>query len=70
MKAGYIHRNGVPSSDRATSPNTCMRHEDTLTITAIIDDPVYLTEPFVLSRSWKLDPKLQVSPVTARFEIG
>ena len=32
-----------------------MRHGDTLTITVLIDDPVYLTEPFVLSRSWKLD---------------
>jgi hypothetical protein len=64
MKAGYIRRNGVPSSDRATLTEHIMRHEDTLTITAIIDDPVYLTEPFVLSRSWKLDPKLQISPVT------
>ena len=39
-----------------------MRHGDTLTITALIDDPVYLTEPFVLSRSWKLDPKVQIPP--------
>jgi len=40
-----------------------MRHGDTLTITALIQDPVYLTEPFVLSRSWKLDPQVQVPPV-------
>jgi hypothetical protein len=63
VKAGYIRRNGVPTSDRATVTEHFMRHEDTLTITAIIDDPVYLTEPYVLSRSWKLDPKLQISPV-------
>jgi hypothetical protein len=29
-----------------------------LTITAIIKDPVYLTEPYVISRTWQLDPKL------------
>jgi len=63
VKAGYIRRNGVPSSDRATVTEHFMRHDDTLTITALIDDPVYLTEPYVLSRSWKLDTKLQISPV-------
>jgi hypothetical protein len=29
-----------------------MRHGDTLTITALVDDPVYLTEPCLFSRSW------------------
>jgi hypothetical protein len=62
IKAGYIRRNGVPSSDQATVTEHIMRHGDTLTITALIDDPVYLTEPFVLSRSWKLDPKVQIPP--------
>ena len=62
IKAGYIRRNGVPSSDQATVTEHIMRHGDTLTITALIDDPIYLTEPFVLSRSWKLDPKVQIPP--------
>jgi hypothetical protein len=63
VKAGYLRRNGVPSSDQVTFTEHFMRHEDTLTVTAIINDPVYLTEPYVLSRSWKLDPKQPMSTV-------
>ncbi len=64
VKAGYLRRNGVPSSDQVTVTEHFMRHEDTLTVTAIINDPVYLTEPYVLSRSWKLDPRQAMSTVT------
>ena len=55
-------RNGVPSSDEATVTIHFMRHGDTLTLSAHIDDPVYLTAPYVISRSWQLDPTVAISP--------
>jgi hypothetical protein len=55
MKTGYLRRNGVPNSDEATMTMHWMRHGDILTVSGHIDDPIYLTEPYVLSRSWELD---------------
>ena len=63
MKAGYIRRNGVPSSDQATATARIMRHGDLLTITQFVEDLIYLTEPFVISRVWQMDPHTEVSPV-------
>ena len=65
VKAGYIRRNGVPSSDQVTVSEHISRHGETLTITAIIEDPIYLTEPHIISRSWQLDPTANLSPVAA-----
>jgi hypothetical protein len=65
VKAGYLRRNGVPSSDEATVTLHIVRHADILTIQAIIEDPVYLTEPAVISRSWQLDPKTQMNETPA-----
>jgi hypothetical protein len=55
MRAGVIRRNGVPSSDQATMTTYFYRNADLLTILAVIDDPVYLTEPFIVSRNFQLD---------------
>ncbi len=46
FKAGYIRLNGAPSSDQATMTAHFMRHGDVLTVSAHIDDPVYLTDPW------------------------
>jgi hypothetical protein len=62
VKAGYVRRNGVPSSDQAKVTEFFMRRDETLTITALIEDPIYLTEPMVISRVWKFDPALQFAP--------
>jgi hypothetical protein len=64
MKAGYIRRNGAPSSDQATMAQHIVRHGDLLTITSIIEDPVYLTEPYMVSRTWQLDPPT-MTPATS-----
>ena len=56
IKAGYIRRNGVPSSDQATVTQHIMRHGDTLTITALIDDPIYLTEPMIRTSDFRTAP--------------
>ena len=56
MKASMIRRNGAPVSDQATMTMYVFRHGDLLTIRAVMDDPVYLSEPLVRSRVWALDP--------------
>jgi hypothetical protein len=57
MKASMIRRNGAPASDQATMTMHMVRHGDLLTIRALFEDPVYLSEPYVRSRVWKLDPR-------------
>ncbi len=54
IKTGYIRRNGAPSSDEATITTHFRRHGDLLTVALFMDDPVYLTEPYVLTRSYSL----------------
>src|SRR5438105_5546874 len=46
MKRGWIRANGVPQSDEATLTEHYIRHEDIITVFAVTDDPVYLSEPF------------------------
>jgi len=59
VKAGYLRRNGVPTSDQANLTEFFMRRDDSLTITLLMDDPLYLTEPMAISRIWKFDPALE-----------
>ena len=56
IKEGYLRRNGVRSSDETTFSLHITRHDDTLTLTVVFYDPVYLTEPHILSRSLQLQP--------------
>lgn len=56
LKAYYIRRNGVPSSDRRTLLEHWVRHGNILTVVTVVNDPVFLTEPLVRSQSWSLDP--------------
>jgi hypothetical protein len=53
MKAGIIRRNGAPSSDQTTMTMRFFRHGDLLTVTARIEDPIYLTDPYYLSRTFE-----------------
>jgi hypothetical protein len=62
LKEGWVRRNGLPRSDRATLTEFFIRNEDYLTLVAIVDDPVYLTEPLVRTSDWVLDPGVQLSP--------
>jgi hypothetical protein len=54
MQAGFLRKTGPPSSDLATLTTRFSRHGDILTVLAIIEDPVYLAEPWVLSKSFQL----------------
>jgi hypothetical protein len=60
VKTGWIRRNGVPASDQATIRERFVRHGNYLTIIRVVNDPVYLEEPFMTSLSWILDPGLQL----------
>jgi hypothetical protein len=57
LKAGYERRNGVMVSDQQTLTWHIFRRDDLLTIMIIVNDPIYLTEPHVITRVWRLDPR-------------
>jgi hypothetical protein len=58
VKTAWIRRgNGIPGSDQSTITAHITRHGDLLTIVTIQDDPIYLTEPHVVSRVWQLNPR-------------
>ena len=61
LRAGYLRKNGVPYSERAT----VTEHFDVapladagrlLLVTTIVDDPVYLTGSYVVSPHFKKEP--------------
>src|SRR5215467_6900124 len=60
LKIGWIRRNGIPRSDRAVVTEHFIRHGDRLTVVTVVDDPVYLTEPFLRSTDFVYDPTQQV----------
>jgi len=60
IKLGYLRRNGVPTSDETTVTEHWVRHGNILTATVIVEDPVYLTEPYIRSSNWVLDPQQMV----------
>ena len=62
LKEGYVRRNGLPRSDKATLTEHWMRHGDVLTVATIVYDPVYLTEPFIRTTDYELDLHQQVPP--------
>jgi len=62
LKAGWIRRNGIPRSDKATLTEHWIRHGNYLTLIHIVDDPVYLTEPFIRTTNWALDLSQQLAP--------
>ena len=43
-----------------------MRHGDFLTVMTIVNDPVYLTEPFIRTTDYELDLHQLVAPVSVR----
>ena len=62
LKTGWIRRNGIPRSDRAVLTEHWIRHDNYLTLVAIITDPAYLTEPFIRTTNWILDTRQQIAP--------
>jgi hypothetical protein len=62
MKAGFLRKTGPPSSDEATLTMRFHRHGDLLIVLAIIEDPIYLAEPWILSKSFQLSAT-PISPI-------
>lgn len=52
LKRGWIRANGIPQSDEATVVEHFIRHGDRITYFSVVNDPVYLSEPF--SRTYTL----------------
>ena len=57
---GYLRKNGVPYSENAVVSEYFDRHAayDTewFTVTTLVDDPQYLTQPFITSTHFKREP--------------
>jgi len=61
LRAGYLRRNGVPYSDDArVTEDYDFRTEDDgtewFTVTTIVEDPKYLSAPFVTSTDFRKEP--------------
>ena len=64
LKDGYLKRGGPQTSDLYTMTEYLTRHDDILTITTVVDDPVYLDEPYVQSTTYVYDPTASVQMET------
>jgi len=62
LKKGWIRRNGVPRSDQAELTEYFFRHGEFLTWTAIINDPLYLSEPMIRTSDFRLAPNQNIAP--------
>src|SRR5688572_19175289 len=56
LKDGYLKRGGPQTSDMYTMTEFITRHAEILTITTVVDDPVYMDEPYVQSTTYSIDP--------------
>jgi hypothetical protein len=65
FKMGDIKRHRAFNSDRATLTYRFNRHGDMLTVTGILEDPVYLAEPYVLTEIFRLTTAPNSFPLTA-----
>jgi len=54
VKAGFIRKTGVPLTDNASIDWRFYRHGDVLTVLMVATDPVYLVEPEIISKSFRL----------------
>ena len=61
MLAGWLRPNGVPYSERTTVTEHFTRFThpvagDWFVVTTVVEDPVYLTQPFITSTNFKKEP--------------
>jgi glyoxylase-like metal-dependent hydrolase (beta-lactamase superfamily II) len=64
LKDGYLKRGGPQTSDLYTMTEFITRHDEILTITTVVDDPVYQDEPYVQSTTYTIDPNASVAMET------
>ncbi|HXH25244.1 MAG TPA: hypothetical protein VNI78_08350 [Vicinamibacterales bacterium] len=60
LAAGWLRPNGVPYSESAVLTEYFDRFSDLddewFTVTTIVEDPIYLTQPFIISSNFKREP--------------
>jgi hypothetical protein len=61
IKTGWLRRNGLPESDRATMVEHFIRHGNYMTHVSIVTDPVYMTEPLIKSEDMEFDTSEQTA---------
>lgn len=62
MKTTFIQRNGSPVSYKSVMTEYYIRHGERMMLISIIDDPIYLEEPFVRSSDLQWVPGQNVGP--------
>jgi hypothetical protein len=62
LKEGWVRRNGLVRSDRATLLEYYIRHGSYFTLVTDIKDRIYLTEPLIRTSNWILDMGDQLLP--------
>jgi cyclase len=56
IKTGWLQRNGAPTSDLATMTEFFSRYDDHLMVVTFVNDPVFLSEPFIRTTNFVLSP--------------
>ena len=56
IKAGWLQRNGSPTSDLATMTEFFTRYGDHLQLVSFVNDPVFLSEPFIRTTNYEASP--------------
>jgi hypothetical protein len=60
MRAGWLRKNGVPYSENAVLTEYFDRFtagvDEWFTVTTMVDDPTYLTQPLIVSSNFKKEP--------------
>jgi cyclase len=64
LKDGYLKRGGPQTSDMLTMTEYLTRHDEILTIVTVVDDPVYMDEPYVESTTYTYDTTSTVATET------
>jgi hypothetical protein len=64
LKDGYLKRGGPQTSDMLTMTEFITRHDEILTIVTVVDDPIYMDEPYVESTTYTYDPTATVAMET------
>ncbi len=69
LKAGWIRRNGLALTDRATMTDLFIVHGDIMTHISIVDDPVYLTEPVIKTNGFLRQTVDEMQPYPCDYVI-
>jgi hypothetical protein len=61
LRGGWLRKNGVPYSENAVVTEYFMpfrvgENDEWFTVTTVVDDPTYLTQPFITSTNFRREP--------------